>query len=207
MKTEDFTTALAKYEKVLGEIERGAAKLHFEVRQTYGKNLPYSIHLCDVASLVKHFAAPIVRDENDIVPLLFGAYYHDSIEDARVTYYDVLGIAKKYMNDEQALVAAEIVYALTTEKGKTKQERTNDKYFMGIRTTPYAPLVKACDRLANMKYSAAHAKNEKKSAGMFSIYKKELPEFLSKITTKRATEELSVPKELLDALEQFLVEK
>jgi hypothetical protein len=48
---------------------------------------------------------------------------------------------------------AEIVYALTNEKGKSRSERANDIYYNGIRSTPYASFVKICDRIANYKYS------------------------------------------------------
>ena len=36
---------------------------------------------------------------------MFGAYFHDSIEDARLTYNDVHKIALEYMNEDQAIIA------------------------------------------------------------------------------------------------------
>ena len=79
--------------------------------------------------------------------MFFGAYYHDSIEDARLTYNDVIRIAKRWMDDEQALIATEIVYALTNDKGRTRAERAGEKYYQGIRETAFAPFVKLSDRL------------------------------------------------------------
>jgi len=67
------------------------------------------------------------------VPLFFGGYYHDSIEDARLTYNDVMKVARNMMTEEQALMATEIVYALTNEKGRTRAERAGEKYYQGIR--------------------------------------------------------------------------
>ena len=72
-----------------------------------------------------------------ILPVLFGAYFHDSIEDARLTYNDVMKIAKKLMSDEQAFLATEIVYALTNEKGRNRHERANEKPGYETRNTFY----------------------------------------------------------------------
>mgnify|MGYP007056209090 CR=1 FL=1 len=91
----------------------------------------------------------------DVVPLLFGTFYHDSIEDARLTYNDVMSKARCFMNDEQALAATEIVYALTNDKGRTRAERAGEKYYAGIRSTPYAPFVKLCDRMANVAFTCS----------------------------------------------------
>jgi ATP phosphoribosyltransferase regulatory subunit HisZ len=60
--------------------------------------------------------------------LYFAALFHDSIEDARLTYNDVLSIAKEYMTEGYAKASTEIVYALTNEKGRNRKERANEKY-------------------------------------------------------------------------------
>ena len=131
-----------------------AGKIHRDVNQFY-EFKPYAYHLNQVAACVTRYLSSVLSDEEDILPVLFAAYFHDSIEDARLTYNDVRKIASEYMEQEQAFLAAEIVYALTNEKGRNRKERANDKYYEGIRTTPYAPLVKACDRLANYSYAKA----------------------------------------------------
>lgn len=41
---------------------------------------------------------------------------------------------------------------MTNEKGRTRKDRANDKYYEGIRNTPYAVFVKLCDRIANVQY-------------------------------------------------------
>ena len=46
------------------------------------------------------------------------------------------------MTNEQCITAAEIVYALTNDKGRTRKERAGEHYYAGIRETPYAPFVK-----------------------------------------------------------------
>lgn len=48
---------------------------------------------------------------------------------------------------------ADIVYAVTNEKGKNRSERANEKYYQGIRENKLAVIVKICDRLANALYS------------------------------------------------------
>ena len=69
---------------------------------------------------------------------------HDLIEDTRVSYNDV----RNQLGQE----AANIIYAVTNEKGKNRKERANAKYYEGIRNTPGAVFVKLCDRIANVRY-------------------------------------------------------
>ena len=57
------------------------------------------------------------------------------------------------LDEAQAFMAAEIVYALTNEKGRTRAERAGVKYYEGIRAVPYAPMVKLADRMANVRFS------------------------------------------------------
>jgi len=82
----------------------------------------------------------------DKVPVVRAATWgHDLIEDCRLTYNDV----KKELGEE----VAEIVFAVTNEKGKTRAERANKIYYDYILYVEYARFVKYCDRLANVKYS------------------------------------------------------
>lgn len=96
------------------------------------------------------------------------------------------------MVSEQAYIAAEIVYALTNEKGRNRSERANDKYYSDIRETPFAPFVKMCDRFANMSYSSM------KNSRMIDVYKKELEHFLDCITVKDNSDcRFSIPIEIV----------
>ena len=142
-------------------------------------------------------------NEDDIVPLFFGAFYHDSMEDARLTYNDVKGIALQWMNPDQALMAAEMVYALTNEKGRTRAERANDKYYQGIRETPYAPFLKLSDRLANAGYSSSQQSGAGNSR-MKQVYSSEWPHFLSAITSASEDVRYSLPPEMVERLRSFL---
>lgn len=115
---------------------------------------PYSHHLKSVVDLACKYAIGNVETENDLRVVIFGAAFHDSIEDARLTYNDVMRYAKHFLGDEyMAHDATEIVYALTNEKGRTRDERANNKYYSGILATHFALFVKLCDRMANMQYS------------------------------------------------------
>ena len=102
------------------------------------------------------------------------------------------------MDDEQAHMAAEIVYALTNDKGRTRAERAGERYYQGIRQTPYAPLVKLADRVANMTYSATHDNAD--NVHMREVYRRELPHFLEAITAHDDDIRLALPQALLATL-------
>jgi (p)ppGpp synthase/HD superfamily hydrolase len=98
---------------------------------------------------------------------LTATWGHDLIEDCRVSYNDV----KEHLGQE----ATDIIYAVSNEKGKTRAERANDKYYEGIRNTPGAVFVKLCDRIANVQYS------KMTKSRMFEMYKKENINFMIKL--------------------------
>ena len=183
-------------------MRESAHALHAQVNQTYGKQHPYGYHLDMVADGVHRYGYAVCVDERHIVPLFFGAFYHDSIEDARLTYNDVVRTARRWMSDEQAIMAAEMVYALTNEKGRTRAERANDKYYHGIRTTPYAPFLKLSDRLANITYSCSH--RGESCCLMKKVYISELPHFLQAIRSDNADLSYSLPPEMIDELKEMI---
>lgn len=123
--------------------------------------LPYEFHLNMVVETAKKFIHLIPESDREFV--LASCWVHDTIEDTRVTYNDV----KELLGEE----IAEIAYALTNEKGKTRKERANIKYYSGIRDTKYAAFVKICDRIANSEYSYDQ------QSTMFNKYKSEFDEF------------------------------
>lgn len=187
----EFILSQVFYEKT-AELAGVAGQIHADVNQKYDDK-PYIYHLL----LVKDFTVkylPYVCDEvDDVIPIIFGALFHDTIEDARLTYNDVRIIAENYMTDGQAYRAAEIVYALTNEKGRNRHERANDKYYQGIRECKYAPLVKAADRLANYSYAkSVHSKMEK-------CYQREMKEFVKDALTSESGEYL-VPLDMVNEL-------
>lgn len=203
MEKEIFDKYIDEHRSIIENIREAAHEVHEEVNQRYDKQWPYSVHLDAVAAIVMEHGADVVANERDILPLMFGAYFHDSIEDARLTYNDVTAMARRMMDDEQAHMAAEIVYALTNEKGRTRSERANDKYYEGIRSTPYAPICKMADRQANVDYSLNHKSG--KNAAMRAIYAKELEHFLTSIVDSGAEDvRVTVPADMVAALKTCL---
>ena len=206
MTQEEFQTYRKKYAKQIEEIRLAAHKLHESVNQVYGDDLPYSFHLDMVAEGINSYGHLVCAREEDVVPLYFGSFFHDSIEDTRQTYHDIMKRARKWMKEDQALMATEIVYALTNDKGRTRAERAGEKYYEGIRQTPYAPFVKLCDRLANVTYSCS-VDNGRVGSRMREIYKEEMPHFLPSLTTDSDDCRLQIPFEAVTALAEVLIDE
>lgn len=136
------TNALIGNYVIIKNAASWAIQKHKEVNHLYD-NKAYDVHLWMVSDIAKMFIHWIPEDAREKV--LAACWLHDTIEDCRVTYNDL----RQEFGDD----VAEIVYALTNEKGRTRKERANDKYYEGIRDCFYAPFVKLCDRAANIKYS------------------------------------------------------
>ena len=198
MTKKEFEQSLKEHAATIEEIRQTAWDLHRSVGQTYGDTLPYGHHLDMVVDDIRRFGYLVAVEENDVLPLVFGGYYHDSIEDARQTYNDVMKAARRWMSDEQALVATEIVYALTNDKGRSREERAGERYYAGIRETPFAPFVKLCDRFANVAHScrSKDANNQR----MKGIYSKEMPHFLSNIVPPNDDPRRQVPQVVVDEM-------
>jgi (p)ppGpp synthase/HD superfamily hydrolase len=133
---------------------------------------PYDYHLRMVYEAGLKFIHLIPEKERDNV--LASCWVHDCIEDCRQTYNDV----KNATNES----VAELAYALTNEKGKTRKERANDKYYQGIRETPYAIFVKVCDRIANVEHS------KQQGSRMIEMYSKENKNFTEKLFDEQYAE-------------------
>ena len=205
MTREEFSGYLEKYGKEIEAIREAAHSLHQSVNQTYGDALPYGFHLDMVVQGIRNFGHLVCAGENDVLPLFFGGYYHDSIEDARQTYNDVMHTARMMMKEEQALMATEIVYALTNDKGRNRAERAGEKYYKGIRETLYAPFVKMCDRLANITFSCSNLDGVDNDR-MKKVYKAEVPHFLSSINPHSDDPRMAVPKEMVVRLAECLID-
>ena len=150
------------------EIIRYAHKCHSETNHLYD-GMPYMVHLSMVVNAAARHIDAIPDDHRPNI--IAACWLHDVIEDTRQTYNNVFDVAGKEV--------ADIVYALTNEKGKTRKERANDKYYEGIRNTPWAVFVKLCDRIANVQYS------KDTESRMFEMYRKENIQFLEKLAPNR----------------------
>lgn len=202
MTQNEFKEYLEKYADEIAQIRKAAHELHAHVNQTYDKVHPYGFHLDMVADSVYKYGHLVCAEENDVLPLFFGAYYHDSMEDARLTYNNVKDTAWRWMDSEQSKMAAEIVYALTNDKGRDRAERAGEKYYKGIRETPYAPFVKLADRLANITYSYTHAHDG--NAHMKDVYRKELPHFMNSIKAEVDDIRFSLPDVMTEKIYEIV---
>lgn len=138
-----------------------AIEAHAKTNHLYdGK--PYSVHLSMVVMTAMKYLDCIPSQSQDDV--LSACWLHDTIEDCRLTYNDIKEVAGERV--------ADIVYAVTNEKGKNRKERANDVYYDGIRGCLWATYVKLCDRFANVQYS--YDTNSR----MYGVYQKENDEFL-----------------------------
>jgi (p)ppGpp synthase/HD superfamily hydrolase len=139
---------------------------HSSTNHMYDKYIPYEFHLRMVVNVYERFKY-LLSNHHGIIDnqanVYLGCWAHDTIEDTRVSYNDV----KENLNES----VADIVYAVSNEKGKSRKERANDKYYEGIRNTPGAVFVKLCDRIANVQYS------KMTGSRMFEMYKKENTHF------------------------------
>lgn len=137
-----------------------AVKCHNDTNHLYDGQ-PYERHL----EMVVYYANKYIHliPESHRQRVIAACWAHDVIEDCRQTYNDV----KANLGED----VAEIVYALTNEKGKTRKQRANDKYYRGILATQYASFVKVCDRLANVNYSI------RSESSMINAYRKEQSDF------------------------------
>ena len=146
-------------------------KQHSDTNHMYDTYLPYEFHLRMVVATAAKYLY-LLPDSNDGEEsfrdgVILGAWGHDLIEDTRVSYNDVREVLGRY--------AAEIIYAVTNEKGKNRKERANAAYYKGIRQTPGAVFVKLCDRIANVQYS------KMTGSRMFEMYKKENSDFIQEL--------------------------
>jgi len=202
MTYEEFQACVEKHRPDIEEVRECAHMLHESVNQQYDKKHPYGFHLDMVADSVFKYGHLICQSEHDVLPLFFGAFYHDCIEDARMSYNDVTKAARLFMDDEQAYMAAEMVYALTNDKGRTRAERAGERYYQGIRETLYAPFLKLADRLANTTYSFTHCNKE--NVHMKEVYREEMPHFLEAIDAHSDDPRLGLPQEMIDDIYKLL---
>jgi hypothetical protein len=151
--------------KLVEKASTFAIEAHKKVNQKYGKE-PYSTHL----ELVYNTALTFVQDMNDEDKenILAACWLHDVLEDVHFVSYNDL--VKEFNSD-----IANAVYAVTNEKGKNRDQRANDKYYKGIKQTPYAVIVKLCDRMSNTISSKLT------NSTMYYKYKAEYPNFRKKL--------------------------
>jgi (p)ppGpp synthase/HD superfamily hydrolase len=121
-----------------------AEQAHRAVNHMYDDGLPYEYHLRMAVEAAEQFVHLLPPDDHVRASVFAGVWNHDTIEDTHVTY----GQLKK----EFGILTAEIVFALTNNKGRNRKERANAAYYEGIRNTKHATFAKLCDRIANVTF-------------------------------------------------------
>lgn len=165
---------------LIARAQNYAVEKHNEVNHRYDGE-SYYIHLNLVYYYASKFSYLLTED---IPETIAAAWTHDVIEDCRETYNDV----KK----ELGQTVAEITYALTNLKGRTREERAGPAYYAGIRAVEGAVFIKICDRLANVSYSKS-----KGSKGMFKTYQAENEKFMNEMYQLRYKDMIDELKELI----------
>lgn len=158
--------------------------------QKYGDNLPYSFHLKAVEAQGEKFIHLIsegnVENKDNYKShsislrniVRAASISHDSIEDGRLTYNDVLRLVNgEFGNYTASEMAADIVYCVTDEKGKNRGERKNEKYYKELFENKLAVFVKLADLAANTLYSKLM------NSSMYEKYKSEFPKFKLRLYT------------------------
>lgn len=147
-----------------------------DCNQKYDGNMPYSKHLEFVVAQAKKFKYLLDSDWTDGEFTLWdciemACWGHDLIEDARVTYNDIVERVGKF--------TADLIYACTEEKGKDRNGRHNEKYYTELAASKYGIFVKLCDICANATFSVLtnssmlekHRKEHEHT--IFYLYRKE----------------------------------
>lgn len=188
MEKQAFIEIVARNYTYIEHFETAAFELHDRVNQKYGKILPYGFHLKLTASYVSRYGYLVAESEKDVLILYAAAYLHDTIEDTRMTFNDLVTFITEFkvpgfVLPEELLQqirwdVPEIVYALTNEKGRNRKERANEAYYKGIRETKFASFVKMCDRLANIQYTTMYFFANR----MLDVYRREHEEFVASIS-------------------------
>lgn len=169
-----------------------------ECNQKYNKSLPYSFHLGLVSDRAKKFKHLI--SDGDWLSVLYGAWGHDLIEDARVTYNDIKLFNFKIVNSRGQSVdiflpsVADIIYACTELRGKNRDERHGTEYIQGLKDNKLGLFVKLCDISANIGFGILT------NSSMVSKYEKEFPKFKEALY-------LEEYKELFNYIEEQLKNK
>ena len=158
-----------RYSLIIKTAIKLATNGHNDTNHKYG-DASYTIHLShavDVGQRFIHLVPLALR------PLVIAALWlHDSIEDARLSYNDIIkAFTKAGVSREDAVQIAEIVRAVTNyTRGRNRDERMPPEIYEDIRNTEGARFAKCCDRIANIEFG-----------GKTSMYKEEHPKFAKEL--------------------------
>ncbi len=150
--------------------------------QKYGEH-PYYVHLEAVGQVLLRFGFTYKEHSS----LLAAALLHDVLEDTPTNYSDVF----RAFGPE----VAELVYAVTDELGRNRNER-HSKTYPKVLALPKAVILKLADRIANVEHSI-----ETLDVGKLNMYRREQELFYLGIGINDATEALPMWEHLTKLFE------
>lgn len=112
-----------------------AARYHAKQRRLGAVADPYVNHLCEVAELVAEVAP-------DDAALIAAAVLHDTLEDTKAKYEDLLW--------EFGRDVARLVLEVTDDRSLTKAERKRKQVEKALTLSPRAKILKLCDKASNV---------------------------------------------------------
>lgn len=128
----------------------------------YGDGIPYSVHLFLVVSYIHQFLVLSNIPRELWEDVIIAAWLHDVREDAGISYNEI----KKLFGER----VAEIVYSVTNEDGRDREEKAIKTYPKTAKNR-LGVFVKLADRIANTVYSKMNQNS------MFNKYVKEFKFF------------------------------
>lgn len=139
-----------------------------ECNQKYNKTLPYSFHLKAVVAQCCKYLTLVPEDARHYIKI--AAAGHDLIEDARLTYNDIIDIMKAWgYKLEVPKLTADIIYSCTELKGRNRSERQGPEFFDILKKNRLGVFVKLCDIMSNSLFSTLTV------SSMLDKYKAEFP--------------------------------
>lgn len=141
---------------------------HESIGQKYGE-FPYSYHLKQVVDNVSRFLH-LLDNEDERELAIKGAWAHDLSEDVKAFSY----------NDNVKAIGqdvAEISFLMETPKGRNRDERHCDAYYIGMAVDKIVVLDKVGDRIANLVASIATFLDKPKRGSLLHRYVSERGHF------------------------------
>lgn len=156
-----------KHEKAAEFAKNMYAGQLYDGKDYYETHLQYVVD--EIADLLADADFNVYSFTDDFCEdLLSCGYLHDNMEDCGTTFNQLKDTFNEFI--------ANVVYACTNEKGKTRKERQNDKFYSELAAQEYASFVKLADRIANTWYS------KQSGSSMYQKYISERENFITKAT-------------------------
>ncbi len=169
---------------IVERAKKYAIRKHINTNYSFNGE-PYEVYLqmiYDVAEKYKH----LIKEDgtkNTMNIIYSSCWLYGLMEYCRTPYHEIKSV---FGSD-----IADIVYALTPNKWKSRKDRFNHRYYKEIRETLHADYVKLCITIADVKY---YNKNNK---GFFNNFRKGYKYFKQKLFSPQLSKMFEDLEELL----------